>query len=459
MASGLVPDVERVLDEVRAVSSLIGLETYLVGGFVRDRLLGRETSKDIDLLTVSGDGRQLLEQVAHRLGWSRPQTFDRFGTAQIRHGSLIIETVRARSESYDPASRKPDVSPGTLEEDIWRRDFTVNALCQTLDGRVIDVTGMGLHDLRAGVLRTPLPPGETFREDPLRMFRAARFSAQLGFSLTDGILEAMRSQASRAGILSVERISDELRRLLTSPRPRAGVEVLRMGNLLDMVLPEVTAMIGVEQSGYHIHDVYDHTTHALDHSPADLITRTAVLLHDVGKPSTHALAEDGRHTFHGHDVAGAAITERILARLRYSNEEIEAVSRLVRLHLRPIAYNAQTFGDSAVRRLIREAGEQRNRLLDLARADTRASSYPDLANIDALAGRMRELDNEGDISRLTASLSGEEIMAMGGLPPGPWVGRVKRAIEEAILDGEIPAGDAPAARRWLEGHRHLLTPA
>jgi poly(A) polymerase len=314
-----------------------------------------------------------------------------------------------------------------------------------------------VDDLRNGVLRTPLEPGETFSEDPLRMFRCARFRAQLGFTPVEGMLEAMRSEAHRAAILSVERIGDELRRLLTSPHPRAGLEVCREGGLLEVVLPELQAMVGVEQSGFHIYDVYDHTTHALDMTAPEVITRLAALLHDVGKPVTHAVAVDGKHTFHGHDTVGAAMSSEILTRLRFSNEEAQAVSRLVRLHLRPIQYRGDAWGDNAVRRLIREAGELRERMLDVARADTRASSYPDVDNIDELAARMDELDRDGDISRLTAALTGEEIMALAGRGPGRWVGAVKRAIEEATIEGEIPAGDPVSARHWLAEHPGLLT--
>jgi poly(A) polymerase len=235
---------------------------------------------------------------------------------------------------------------------------------------------MGVRDLRAGILRTPLEPEATFAEDPLRMFRGARFVAKLGFSVADGILDAMRAQAHRAVILSVERVSDEIRRMLVAPHPLAGFDVLRLGGLLERVLPEIVAMIGVEQGGFHQYDVYEHTLRAVELAPPDLITRTATLLHDVGKPPTHAVTDDGKHTFYDHAHVGADLARDILTRLRFSNDEIDAVTRLVRLHLRPIQYDRETFGDSAVRRLIRDAGPDRERMLDVARADTRASSYP-----------------------------------------------------------------------------------
>lgn len=451
-------DTDEVLDGLRTAAAEVGVEAYLVGGFVRDRLLGRGIAKDIDLIVIGDGAVDLLGRLAVRFGWSRPQQFERFGTVQVRGDGFIVEGVRARRERYDPDSRKPDVEPGTLEEDIWRRDFTVNALAQDFHGRVLDITGRGLDDLRAGVLRTPLDPSDTFDEDPLRMFRGARFVAQLGFELAAGLPEAMRAQAHRARppTVSVERIHDELVRLLVSDHPRDGMEALHRGGLLAEVLPELEAMVGVEQSGHHCYDVFDHTMHALDRSPPDRVTRLAVLLHDVGKPPTHAIAEDGRHTFHDHPQVGAEMAEGILERLRFSGDEIRDVATLVRLHLRPIQYQHDTHGDAAVRRLVRAAGPLRGRLLDVARADTLASSYPGTAEIDELAERMERLDQGGGLSRMGPPLDGGTIMRLGGRGGGPWVGRVQRALIEAVLEGEIPPGDAAAAEAWLRDHPELL---
>ncbi len=446
-----------MLEAVRDSAAARGLEVYLVGGFVRDRLRG-VPGKDIDIVSVGSDGIPLLADVATHFHWAPPQQFERFGTGQIRGDGFVIEVVRARSERYDPESRKPLVEPGTLEQDVWRRDFTINALCQRLDGSIIDVTADGLADLRLGVLRTPLDPNDTFAEDPLRMLRAARFVAQLGFQLADAILPAMRAQAHRVSILSVERVGEELRRLLLARFPRPGMNVLRDGGVLDVVLPEITAMIGVEQGGYHIYDVYDHTMHALDRAPADLVTRAATLLHDVAKPPTHVLTEDGKHTFYDHPQQGADTARDILGRLRFSNDEIAAVAQLVRLHLRPIAYERDKFGDAAVRRLIRDAGDLREKMLDLARADTEASSYPTTEEIDELAARMARLDAGGAVSRMRALLTGDEIMAIAGHGPGPWVGRVQRAVEDAVLEGDIAPGDSAGARAWLDAHPDVLEP-
>lgn len=447
---------ELLIETIAQAARAQGVTMYLVGGFVRDRLLGRD-GKDIDLLAVDDDGAAVLAEVARVLGWAPPQRFERFGTGQVRGGEFIVEVVRARAENYDPSSRKPDVRPGTLTDDIWRRDFTVNALCQTLDGRVIDITGRGLDDLRGGVLRTPLDPELTFSEDPLRMFRAARFAAQLGFTAAPGLTTAMSRMAGRSEILSAERVAEELRRLLLAEHPRAGLEMLRDGGLLSTWLPELEAMVGVEQGGFHIYDVFDHSAHTVARTPIDLVTRIAALLHDVGKPPTHALDAHGRHTFHDHPAVGAALAVAMLTRLRFSNDEVDAVTLLVRHHLRPIQYRHDEWSDSAVRRLVRDVGDQRDRLLDLARADTLASSFPNTDGIDELAERMRRLDAGGVLSRLRPPLDGDGIMSLaGGRAPGPWVGRVTRALEEAVLDGAIPAGDAAAAQAWLEQHRDLL---
>ena len=451
------PELEDVLEAIAAAARALDAEVYLVGGFVRDRLLGGAHGKDIDLVTVGMDPMPLLAGVASRFGWHPPERFERFGTAQIRGGTWIVEGVRARAERYDPESRNPDVRPGTLAEDVWRRDFTVNALCQSLDGEVVDITGLGLADLVAGVLRTPLDPAETFAEDPLRMYRAARFVARLGFALAPGTIEAMRAQAARTSILSVERVSDEIRRLLVAPHPSAGIEVLREAGLLELVLPELVAGIGIEQGGYHTHDVYGHTLAAVDAAGPDLVTRTAALLHDIAKPTTHVVAPHGRHTFYDHPQIGADMARAILTRWRYSNDEISDVSRLVGLHLRPIQYDRESFGDAAVSRLIRDAGPLRGRMLDLARADTTASAYPTLEELDELEERMARLDAGGAFSAMADPLSGDELMQMAGRGPGPWGGLAKAAIREAVIEGTIPPGDRARAREWVETHRAILS--
>ena len=448
-------DLAEVLEALSASAAELHLDAFLVGGFVRDRLLGRE-SKDIDVVVVGSNGVSLLERVAGRLGWARPAVFERFATAQVRGGGFIVEVVQARAERYDPGSRKPDVRPGSLEDDISRRDFTVNALAQRFDGRILDVTGRGLDDLRAGILRTPLDPVDTFSEDPLRMFRAARFVAQLGFRLAEGVEEAMRAMAHRTSILSAERVREELSRLLVSDHPREGMEVLRRTGLLEVWIPELLPMVGVEQGGWHLYDVWEHSLRAVELAPLELVTRLGCLFHNSGKPQTHVVAADGRHTFHDHPRAGAEISAAVMSRLRFGNEEIEQVRALVLHHMWPIQYRPGEVGDSAVRRFIRTMGELRPRILEVARADTRASAYEDVEAIDELERRAAELDAGSQVSRLRPPLDGHELMERAGRGPGPWVGRVQRALLDAILDGEIPADDHGAARRWLDGRPDLL---
>jgi putative nucleotidyltransferase with HDIG domain len=444
---------EAVIADLAEAFHGAGVEAYLVGGFVRDSILGRR-SKDIDIVCIGDDGVSALTTFAARRGWSRPAIFERFGTAQTRGDDFIIETVRARREQYDPDSRKPDVAPGTLDEDIMRRDFTVNSLCRTFDGKIIDVTGSGLADLEAGVLRTPLDAAETFSEDPLRMFRAARFVSKLGFTLVDGTIEAMRAVAPRSSVLGRERIRDELNGLLVAAHPRAGMNVLRDGGLLDLIAPELLDMIGIEQGGYHIYDVWDHSMYAVEAAPADLITRCAALFHDVGKPPTHEVREE-KHTFYNHPAVGAQISRRIMSDLRYSNHEIDAVAKLVELHLRPIQYDQETWSASAVRRLIRDAGELRPELIELAKADTVASSFPSLDRLEELRLRMDELDRDSSVSKMVSPLSGEQIMRIGDRPPGPWVGKIKAALENAVIEGELQANDGEGAEAWLLAHRNL----
>ena len=288
------------------------------------------------------------------------------------------------------------------------------------------------------------------------MFRGARFVAQLGMSLAGGVLEAMRAEAGRAAILSAERVRDEFSRLLVQPAARQGLEVLRTGGLLEVVIPEALEMVGVEQSGYHVHDVWGHTVHAVEAAVPDLVVRLACFFHDIGKPRTHVLAPDGRHTFHDHAEVGARMAEEILGRLRYSNDEIRDVARLVRLHLRPIQYQDATHSDSAVRRLIRDSAGLQTPLLELARADTRASSYPDFDNLESLRRRMEKLDRDQAVSGLRSPLDGNAIMRLAGRPRGPWVGIAMRALMEAVLEGDLAADDAEAATRWLQARPQLL---
>jgi poly(A) polymerase len=421
---------------LRQVTDELGVRAWAVGGYVRDTLLGRE-HPDLDVVVDEGRALEVAEGFAALAGARRPALFPRFGTAQVTWGDRLVEFVSARAESYALDSRKPFVRPASVEEDLRRRDFTVNAMLMDFDGRVIDPLG-GRADLRRGLLRTPRAAEVTFSDDPLRMLRAIRFAAQLGFALAPGLLETMRRLRERARppVVSVERVTDELRKMLRSDRPRRALELLDEGGLLEVVLPEVHACHGVAQGRYHVADVFGHTLltveRAAELGPPDLVLRLAALFHDAGKPLT--ATPDG--AFHGHEDVGAELTRDAMTRLRMSNVEIDRVTRLVQLHLRPVFYDP-AWGDGAVRRLARDAGDLLWTLMALARADIAASAYPDAAKLDELEARLRRVLDETP-SRMRIPVSGRDIMRIRGLRPGPEVGRIKAELEELVLDGSLP---------------------
>jgi poly(A) polymerase len=442
------PDLDPAFPLLRRAAGELGVRAWAVGGYVRDRLLGRP-HPDLDVLVEDGRALELASRFATLARASRPAVFPRFGTAHVAWGDRPIEFVSARRESYAPDSRKPDVEPASLEEDLRRRDFTINALLMDFDGRVLDPLG-GMPDLERGLLRTPDDPLRTFSDDPLRMLRAIRFAAQLGFRLDDTLLPAMRQlrERLRPPVLSVERVTDELRKMLTSPRPRLAMDLLDEGGLLEVVLPELSATRGVEQGGWHTHDVYGHTLLAMEITPPDLRLRLAALFHDVGKPRT--ATPDG--SFHGHAELGAGMTREAMRRLRFPNDLTEQVATLVRLHLRPIYYRPD-WTDGAVRRLIRDAGDLLEPLLELARADTRASAYPRPEEIDELAARVEEVRKEQP-TRFKIPVDGRDVMRVRGLPAGPEVGRIKSRLEDLVLDGTLPP-EREEILGYLEAHPEL----
>ncbi|HEY8922130.1 MAG TPA: HD domain-containing protein, partial [Candidatus Limnocylindria bacterium] len=318
------------------------------------------------------------------------------------------------------------------------------------DGNIQDRLGTARADLEARILRTPADPIQTFSDDPLRMLRAVRFAAQLGFELAPDLLPAMRRLSGRLAppVVSVERITDELCKMLESERPKVALELLDSGGLLEVVLPEVTACKGVEQGGYHTHDVFGHTLLAVGLTPPDLVVRLAALLHDIGKPVT--ATPDGAFT--GHEEVGAGLARGALERLRFPQREIDAVTTLVRLHLRPVYYRSE-WSDGAVRRLARDAGPLLERLMALARADIAASAYPEPEKLDELAARLAGVLSEQP-TRMAAPIDGEDIMRVRGLAPGPEVGRIKDRLGELIMDGEIePTREAVLA--YLQSHSDL----
>ena len=439
---------EQLLKLLKQAGANAGVRAWVVGGYVRDKLLGRPHPNP-DVVVEDGDALAMARRFAQLAGAAPPVVFERFGTAQVALPGHLVEFVTARAESYAPDSRKPDVRPATLEEDLRRRDFTVNTLLMDFDGNVHDPLG-GRADLDARVLRTPADPVATFSDDPLRMLRAIRFAAELGFELGPDLIPAMRRLSARLAppVISVERTADELRRMLASDRPKPALEMLDAGGLLEVILPEVAACKGVAQSGFHTHDVYGHTLLTVAATPGDLLLRLAALFHDVGKPMTAS----GEGTFLHHEEVGAKITRSALERLRFAQKDIDVVAGLVMLHLRPVFYKSD-WTDGAVRRLARDVGPLLERLMALARADIAASAYPHPEKLDELQARIDSVLTEQP-SRLAPWISGEDVMKLRGLEPGPEVGRIKQRLEELVIDGEIPP-TREAVIGYLANHPEL----
>jgi poly(A) polymerase len=464
------PGAEPLLEVLETEAAALGVRALLVGGYVRDRVMGRPAT-ELDVVVEGGSGTELAKAVAWRLGTHPPVVFERFGTAQLNAGEFLVEFVTARAESYSPESRKPEVRPATLEEDIRRRDFTVNSLLAGRDGEVIDLTGKGLQDIESRILRTPLAAAETFHEDPLRAVRAIRFAVSLDFAMDAEIMPAISGSLDRLGtVVSIERITIELRKMLLSDRPGQAFRLMRDSGVLWKLMPEVAVMAGVEQSGFHHLDVLEHTLAALDavaqrpkphlEPSHELVLRLAVLLHDSGKPATAARDGD-RITFLGHPEAGAEAAAALLRRLRFSNDEVDATTRLILLHMRPIQYDPATWSDGAVRRLVRDSGDVLPALVELARVDMSASEYPaDEAarKVGDLERRIADLDVEA-VRKVTPPLDGNQLMERLDRRPGPWIARVQRALLEAVLDGAIPAGDEERAWAYLDRHPELLADA
>ena len=424
-------------------------DLYLVGGAVRDELLGLPPQADVDLVTTAP--LEPLVDLLRPASSIPPVVYERFGTAMLRIESIPVELVRARRESYEGASRKPQVKPATLGDDARRRDFTANALMRRLsDGELIDPTGQGLIDLRAGVLDTPLDPVETFRDDPLRMLRAVRFRWKLGFQPTSRMSNAIVSGSGRLGIVSEERVRDELRKMLLHPTaPDAFADLMDLG-LLDAFAPELRPMVDCEQGHWHHLDVWDHSLLVLRHvAPlADETLSWAALLHDVGKPETRALDAKGHTRFFGHEDLGARRAAGLLRRLRLSTREIEPVARLVRNHMRLGSFD--DFTPAAARRLLRDLEGDVDRLLALVEADA-SSLAPGVRRLDLtpVRARLAEVRAATPTDSLVSPLSGDEIMALTGLPAGQEVGRLKARLTEAVLDGRIVPGDKEGARGLL----------
>ena len=442
----------------------MGVDAYAVGGVVRDFFLGRPCT-DIDVVcvgTVNGGevhiGIELAKAVSAAVGGSKVSVFRNFGTASFRYtlttdsGSreYELEFVGARRESYSHESRKPVVENGTLQDDQCRRDFTVNALaiCLNTDryGELIDPFG-GIRDLDAGLLRTPLNPDITFDDDPLRMMRAVRFAAQLGFRIDDMAFEAITRQADRIAIVSMERIIVELNKIMLSPIPSVGLKLMLRSGLMQHVLPELAALHGVEVVDGHGHkDIFYHTMQVVDNvaSASDnLWLRWAALLHDIGKPGVKHFDPRQGWSFHGHEARGARMVRRLFKRLRLPlGEELRYVEKLVMLHMRPIVLSEDEVTDSAVRRLLFEAGDDIDDLMLLCNADI-TSKNPDKvrlhrSNFELVKRKLVELEERDRIRNFQPPVSGDDIMQTFGIGPCHEIGIIKDAIKDAILEGRIP---------------------
>lgn len=433
---------------------------YLVGGLLRDRELGVPSSPDLDIV-LEGDAVELA-YFLHKKGLSThyPAVYPRFGTARITVATAqgidcTVELVSARAESYHPESRKPEVHLASLREDVFRRDFTINTLLENLHtGERLDLTGMAMADLRAKIIRTPLDPAITFYDDPLRMLRAVRFAARFDFEIEPKTREGIMKDAYRLRppAISYERIRDEFVKIVMLPgaKARRGLQMLLELNLLSQFLPEMVKMVGCRQGGWHRYDVWEHTLVALECLPesAGLALRLGLLWHDIGKPQTRTEV-DGQVHFYGHANVGAEIVHRIMRRLKFSNEEIEAVTTLVRLHMRPGEYRSD-WSDAAVKRLIRECGPYLEDLLTLAECDVAATVVPEQARADiaGLRARIAQL-NADSVRSLQSPLDGKTIMQLLNVKQGPVIGQAKEFLVNEVIEGRLAPDDRETAKQRL----------
>ncbi len=460
-----IPGITRVAEAAADLQQ----ETYIIGGYVRDLLLKRP-SKDIDFVTL-GSGIALAEKVATKLPGSHLAVFKNFGTAMVKWQDMELEFVGARKESYRSNSRKPVVEDGTLADDQNRRDFTINAMAISLNkadyGTFVDPFN-GLGDIRKRLIKTPLEPGITFSDDPLRMLRAIRFAAQLNFDIEADTFAAVTNNVDRLEIVSKERIADELNKIILADKPSYGFKLLFHSGLLQKVFPEMVALHGVEDIGGKSHkDNFYHTLQVLDNvaaQSADLWLRWAAIMHDIAKPATKRFNPKTGWTFHGHEDKGARMVPKIFRRMKLPlNEHMHYVRKLVRLHLRPIALVKDTITDSAIRRLLFEAGDDIDDLMTLCKADITSKNHEKvkryLNNFKKVEQKLRDVEERDNLRNFQPPISGKVIMDTFALKPDRVIGEIKDAIREAILAGEIANNYQEAYTMMLElGKKKGLKP-
>ncbi len=452
------------MQKINRLAEKLETPVFVVGGFVRDILLGK-SGQDLDLV-VLGDALKFSKEVKNNLGAKTLVVYPKFGTTMLEYDHFKIEMVSAREESYRSNSRKPDVRKTDLNSDLARRDFTINTLAMDISeqhfGKIVDLFG-GKKDLESGIIKTPLEPVVTFSDDPLRMMRAIRFASQLPFTIEENTLKAIRKTASRIKIVSQERITDEFSKILLSPKPSVGLNLLNDTGILNYFLAELVSTRGIEQRKNHHHkDVFYHTLQVVDQVAElsdKLELRLAALFHDIAKPRTKRYDPNQGWTFHGHEVVGERMSAAILHRLKYPGHVISYVRKIVRLHLRPMALVSEEVTDAAIRRLLFMSGEEFDDLMLLCRADI-TSKNPNkvkehLHNYEVVLEKAIDLEERDRLRAFKSPVSGEEIMQKFGLDPGPVIGKIKKFIEEAILDGKI-ANDHDVAFEYMLKHKNDL---
>ena len=443
------------------LSREIQIDAYLVGGCVRDLMLNpSKDAIDVDIM-VEGDGIAFAKILAQKINVPKIVPFKKFATAKIPYKEFEIEVASARLEKYDKSSRSPsEVTLSNIQDDLLRRDFTVNAMAVSLNeqnfGEFFDPFN-GMEDLNNKILKTPLDPDTTFSDDPLRMMRAAYFASKLSLSIERNCLESIKDNAERISIVSQERITNELFKILGTKKPSIGLDILQQSGLMTFVFPEISVMYGLDQSNeYHHKDIFYHTLEVVDNAAQlsdKLDLRLAALVHDIAKPKTRRLSKSKGYTFYGHDDVGARMLKGISTNMKFSNSTRDYITKLTSLHLRPISLAKKDVTDSAIRRLIVDAGEEIDDLMKLCRADITTKNPKNitkyLGNFDRVEKRMNEVIEIDELKAFQSPVRGDEIMKMFDLPPGKEVGKIKTMVEDAIINGEIK-NDYSSAMSFLD---------